>query len=317
MKKVLSAFVISLLVIIETPAADLKNISTRGYVGPGAENMHAGFVVEGAGTVQVLIKAGGPSLPPALKGLQNPNLRLFNAADGTLLHQNDNWQNDPCSNLVSATGLAPSDSREPAFIRDLSAGSYTAVINGVNNTSGTALPSVTKVDVSGPCNGGGGNTNKQQTERLIGGWQFEVQDGNDIFVFTYALSGPVMEFANSPNNWFVDGKNTFSNTDVFAYFEPQDNLFYLINPVPNSVTDIVFTFNMSGDDNNVSGCQFFGENGQIVSECFPMTGSRTSGTNLNSSSLKDSEQDILQKFQSMEHERRKGTNIYYRTEDSM
>ncbi len=315
MKKILSAFLISFLIIIEALAADLKNISTRGFVGPGEQNMHAGFVVEGEGTVQVLIKAGGPSLPPDLNGLPDPNLRLFNAANGNQLHQNDNWQSDPCSNLVSATGLAPTHSQEPAFVRDLSAGSYTAVINGVNNTSGTALPSVTKVDVTGPCNGGGGNNNKQQTERLIGGWQLEVQDGNEVFVFTYALASPAFEFSNSPDVWFVDGKNTFSNSDVFAYFEPLDNLFYLINPVPNTTTDIVFTFNMSGDDNNVSGCQFFGENGQIVSDCFFMTGFRTFTSNSNS--LQDSEQEIMQKYESMKQERRKETNIYYRTEDSM
>lgn len=125
--------------------ADLKNISTRGYVGPGAQNMHAGFVVEGTGTVLVLVKAGGPTLPPPINGLQDPNLRLFNAANGMLLHQNDNWQDDPSAGQISESGLAPQDFREPAFVIELGPGSYTAVVNGKNDTTGIALPSVTKV----------------------------------------------------------------------------------------------------------------------------------------------------------------------------
>lgn len=128
--------------------ADLKNISTRGFVGPNVRNMHAGFVVEGTGTVKVLVKAGGPTLPAPLNGLQDPNLRLFNAATGALIHQNDNWQTDSTASQVSATGLAPKDTREPAFIIDLPAGSYTAVINGVNDTTGIALPSVTKINTA-------------------------------------------------------------------------------------------------------------------------------------------------------------------------
>ena len=109
--------------------------------------MHAGIVVTGPGMMQVLVKAGGPSPPPPLNGLQDPFIRLFNAATGTLLHQNDNWHDDPSADLVRATGLAPTDPREPAFVVDVPAGSYTVVVNGVDGTTGVAIPSATKVNV--------------------------------------------------------------------------------------------------------------------------------------------------------------------------
>ena len=40
---------------------------------------------------------------------------------------------------IRASGYAPSDGRESAIIADLTPGKYTAIVHGVNNTTGVAL----------------------------------------------------------------------------------------------------------------------------------------------------------------------------------
>ena len=57
------AFLIFSLISPITIAANLANISTRGYAGTGVEKLTPGFVVSGEGSLQVLIKVSGPSLP--------------------------------------------------------------------------------------------------------------------------------------------------------------------------------------------------------------------------------------------------------------
>ena len=56
---------------------------------------------------------------------------------------NDNWQDDPVqAAAIIATFLAPYRDEEPAIDATLNPGSYTAVVKGKNNTSGTALVEV-------------------------------------------------------------------------------------------------------------------------------------------------------------------------------
>ena len=43
---------------------------------------------------------------------------------------------------IMATGYAPRDPRESAIIADLPAGNYTAIVRGVDNTTGVALVEV-------------------------------------------------------------------------------------------------------------------------------------------------------------------------------
>jgi len=44
------------------------------------------------------------------------------------------------------SGYAPGDGREPAIIADLAPGNYTAIVRGVNNTTGVALVEVYDLD---------------------------------------------------------------------------------------------------------------------------------------------------------------------------
>ena len=116
----------------------LANLSGQAYVGLAsqARALTGGFVVHGKGHKQVVLRALGPSLQVNGGTLQNPMLELYDK-NGTLIASNDDWATDPNADQVRAAGLAPSDPRESALARTLTAGSYTVVVRGVNNTVGT------------------------------------------------------------------------------------------------------------------------------------------------------------------------------------
>lgn len=122
------------------PAADstLANISTRGFVDTGDNVMIGGVIVRDTNT-KVLVRAIGPELTTAgvMGALADPTLELHNA-DGSILASNDDWK-DTQQTAITATKLAPKDSKESAILATLPAGSYTAIVKGKNNTTGVAL----------------------------------------------------------------------------------------------------------------------------------------------------------------------------------
>ncbi len=92
-----------------------------------------------AESARVLVRAIGPSL--GAKGVAVPlgdTLLELHDQNGDLIASNDNWQ-DTQRDDIQATGLAPSDPRESAILRQLNPGALTAVVRGVNNTTGVAL----------------------------------------------------------------------------------------------------------------------------------------------------------------------------------
>src|SRR5438270_146510 len=125
----------------------LRNISTRGFVGTGDAVLIGGFIVGGNGMVngKVLIRAAGPSLTAqgVTGALQDPILRLFDS-HGTVLLSNNNWK-DTQQAEIQATGLAPTDDRESAILASLPAGSFTAIVTGAGNTTGIARVDVFNV----------------------------------------------------------------------------------------------------------------------------------------------------------------------------
>jgi hypothetical protein len=129
----------------EGTAAPAKaiNVSTRGFVSSGNSVMIAGFIVGGNSPAYVIIRAIGPSLANfgIINALQNPVLELYDQGGHKLITV-DNWQDVSNYGLVVAAGLAPSDSRECALPAGLDPGSYTAVVKGLNNTTGVALVEV-------------------------------------------------------------------------------------------------------------------------------------------------------------------------------
>ena len=69
--------------------------------------------------------------------LADPTLELHDA-NGLLLDSDDNWRSDQESEIV-ATGLAPTNDLESAILMTLPPAAYTAILRGVNGTTGVAL----------------------------------------------------------------------------------------------------------------------------------------------------------------------------------
>jgi plastocyanin len=129
----------------------LGNISTRAFVQTGDNVMIGGFIVHGTGSEPVIVRAIGPELTPfgVPSALADPTLELHNGA-GALIASNDNWQTTILGGIITHSqvqdimnsGHAPTDPRESAVIANLPAGNYTAIVRGVNNTTGVALVEV-------------------------------------------------------------------------------------------------------------------------------------------------------------------------------
>jgi hypothetical protein len=121
-----------------TVDSKLGNISTRGLVQTGDNVLIAGTIVLGTTAQKVLVRGIGPSLPLVGK-LADPTLELRDA-NGVLLRSNDNWRTDQETEIM-ATGIPPTDNLESALIHTLPANgaSYTAILRGVNNTTGVAV----------------------------------------------------------------------------------------------------------------------------------------------------------------------------------
>jgi hypothetical protein len=126
--------------IVAAPATVLANVSTRLPVGTDPNALIAGFILTGTQPKKVIIRAIGPSLN--LPGqLNNPVLELYQGS--TLLASNDDWKNQPDTDkqAVIDSTIPPSNDLESALVRTLPANgtNYTAVVRGVNNTTGIAV----------------------------------------------------------------------------------------------------------------------------------------------------------------------------------
>jgi hypothetical protein len=142
-----------------SPEADstLGNISRRSFVQTGDNVMIGGFIVQGQQAKRVIIRAIGPELPaPPFNipnALANPTLELHDHTRA-LIASNDNWRDTIIGGIITSdqvadirnSGHAPTDTRESAIIADLPAGNYTAIVRGVNNTTGVALAEVYDLD---------------------------------------------------------------------------------------------------------------------------------------------------------------------------
>ena len=115
------------------------NISTRGRVDLGDNAVIGGLIVTGQSFQRVIVRAIGPSLPVAGK-LDDPTLELHDN-NGGLLASNDNWRSDQEAAII-ATGIPPSNDLESAIVALLPPANYTAIVRGVNNTTGVALVEV-------------------------------------------------------------------------------------------------------------------------------------------------------------------------------
>jgi hypothetical protein len=125
--------------------AKLANISTRAFVNSGNDIVIAGFILGGnGGNDRIVLRGIGPSLTPlgVPNALADPTLELRDG-NGALLLSNNNWQDDPAQSAeLVAAGLAPTNPLESAIAATLPPGPYTALLAGVNNSSGIGLVEV-------------------------------------------------------------------------------------------------------------------------------------------------------------------------------
>jgi pectate lyase len=127
----------------------LANMSTRANVQSGQGNLISGFNISGSpsDSKRVIIRALGPSLSPYFpNAMGNPTLTIYNVY-GQIIQSNDNW-GDYQYNEIVATGLAPSNSLEAAWVGYLSPGTYSAAINGWG--TGIAVLEIYDLQASAP-----------------------------------------------------------------------------------------------------------------------------------------------------------------------
>jgi hypothetical protein len=167
-------------------ATRLINISTRAMVGTGANILIPGFVVTGPGTETLLIRADGPSLAGfGVSGvLAQPTLSVFSGS--TVIASNTGWGTSSNPSLIATTAAQvgafawASGSADCAVIVNLSAGSYTVQISGVNGTTGVALAEVYEVA------SGGTRLANISTRAKVG-------TGGNILIPGFVISGPGTE----------------------------------------------------------------------------------------------------------------------------
>lgn len=143
----------------ETP---LVNISSRGFVGVGAEaRLTAGFVVLGNAPKRILLRGVGPTLTSLdVPGALVDSQLVLQAQDGRLLAQNDDWGTPQAidanqipaaaaeiSAIASQVGAfaLPVGSKDAALVVTLMPGVYTASVTGASNVTGAALVEVYEI----------------------------------------------------------------------------------------------------------------------------------------------------------------------------
>ncbi|MFL5238531.1 MAG: kelch repeat-containing protein [Rhizomicrobium sp.] len=132
------------------PTSHLANISTRMRVEAGDNVLIAGFIVQGTEPKRIVIRGIGPSLAAfgVADPLQDPTLEL-NAADGSAIAANDNWADNANAAEITAAGLAPSNPAESTLLLRVAPGSYTAVLRGKGDSTGTGLVEAYDLDANG------------------------------------------------------------------------------------------------------------------------------------------------------------------------
>jgi hypothetical protein len=172
--------------LVNAATSYLGNLSTRAFVQTGDNLMIGGFIVQGTQPKRVILRAIGPELSQhgVPNAMANPTLELHNAS-GALIASNDNWQNTIIGGIITSnqvqdiqnSGHAPADASESAIIADLPPGHYTAIVRGVNNTTGVAL--VEAYDLSPSLQSILGNISTRSF----------VQTGDDVMIGGFIVQG--------------------------------------------------------------------------------------------------------------------------------
>jgi hypothetical protein len=193
------------------PAARALNLSTRMRVQTGDNVGIGGFIITGSGSKNVLLRAIGPSLTQSgvPNALADPLLALHGPG-GFATITNNNWRDDPIQEaLIKGTGIPPTHDLESAIYATLPPGAYTAIVSGLNNTSGVALVEVYDLDPAGPSKLG-----NISTRAFVG-------QGDDVLIAGFILGG-----------------NSGYATIVARGIGPSLTGFGVPNPLPNPTLEV-------------------------------------------------------------------------------
>jgi hypothetical protein len=128
--------------------AVLGNISGRAFIDTGDNALFGGFIsgAGGGAPTRLVIRGIGPSLTAAgVPGaLQDPVLDVFDS-NGVIVASNDDWNTGGQQPEIQAIGLAPQNEREATVLSFFSAGTFTAIVRGKNNTTGVGLVEIYNV----------------------------------------------------------------------------------------------------------------------------------------------------------------------------
>lgn len=121
------------------------NASARASVGTGDAVLIPAFVVQGEGSVRLLIRVVGPTLIGygLTDALLNPQLTVYRG--DTAVAANDNWSDNANANEIASLAKGagafalPSGSNDAATTVTATAGAYSVVASGVSGSTGTAL----------------------------------------------------------------------------------------------------------------------------------------------------------------------------------
>ncbi|MSU47505.1 MAG: alkaline phosphatase [Opitutus sp.] len=125
---------------------NLVNLATRSFVGTGSAALISGFAIGGTAPATLLVRAVGPTLANFnITGfLARPTLQILNSS-GAVVASTDQASvaSNPADTAFAATLVGafalPGDSGDAVLLVTLPAGSYTAVVRGLAETTGIAL----------------------------------------------------------------------------------------------------------------------------------------------------------------------------------
>jgi YVTN family beta-propeller protein len=179
----------TLTVVTTTNPGRLINVSCRGQVGTGANQLITGYVLGGQGTTgteTLLIRASGPALVPfGVTGvLPDPQLQLNNSVG--VIASNSGWGgNAQIVATAAAVGAFPWSnpaSNDAALLGAFFSGSYTAVISGASGDTGIALAEIYDATPAG--------TYTLTTPRLINiSVRDQVGTGGNVLIAGFVIGG--------------------------------------------------------------------------------------------------------------------------------
>lgn len=142
------------LSIVINPAAKPVNFSVMAAAGGGGDALTVGFIVDGSGSEQTLLRAIGPTLAEfgVAHPLPDPVLSLYDSTP-SLVAANSAWGGGAAlAAAFSATGAfaLPASSKDDALLETLPTGSYTCVATSASADSGLALVELYDADTAVP-----------------------------------------------------------------------------------------------------------------------------------------------------------------------